>query len=32
VRKLSEEAHQEDLQGSWIERWNASKPRDLPYD
>ncbi len=32
VRKLSEEAHQEALQGSWIERWNASKPRDLPYD
>ncbi len=32
VRQLSEEAHQEDLQGSWIERWNASKPRDLPYD
>jgi 1-acyl-sn-glycerol-3-phosphate acyltransferase len=32
VRKLSEEEHQEELQGSWIERWNASKPRDLPYD
>src|SRR5256885_9473546 len=32
VRALSEDAPQPDLQGSWIERWNASKPRDLPYD
>ena len=32
VRALSKDAPQPDLQGSWIERWNASKPRDLPYD
>ena len=32
VRKLAQEEPQPDLQGSWIERWRASKPRDLPYD
>jgi 1-acyl-sn-glycerol-3-phosphate acyltransferase len=32
VRKLSQDERQPDLQGSWIERWQASKPKDLPYD
>ncbi len=31
VRDLSREPKQENLQGSWIERWNASKPRELVY-
>jgi 1-acyl-sn-glycerol-3-phosphate acyltransferase len=31
VRKLAEEPRQPDLQGSWIERWRASKPRELVY-
>ena len=32
VKQLSNDERQQDLQGSWIERWNASKPKDLPYD
>jgi 1-acyl-sn-glycerol-3-phosphate acyltransferase len=31
VRALAVEAHQPDLQGTWIERWRALKPRDLTY-
>lgn len=31
VRDLSKEPRQPDLQGSWIERWRASKPRELVY-
>jgi hypothetical protein len=31
VRNLSAEARQPDIQGSWIERWTASKPRELRY-
>lgn len=31
VRQLSEEAKQPDLQGTWIERWRALKPRELTY-
>ncbi len=31
VRRLSEEPKQPDLQGSWIERWRALKPRELTY-
>jgi hypothetical protein len=32
VRALATEPRQPDLQGTWIERWNASKPRDLVYE
>ena len=32
VRTLSAEKAQPDLQGDWIERWQASKPRDLRYE
>lgn len=31
VRTLGETHHNEELQGSWIERWRASKPRELVY-
>jgi len=31
VRTLAEAPKNEDLQGSWIERWRASKPRELVY-
>jgi hypothetical protein len=31
VRALATEPRQQDLQGSWIERWKAAKPRDLRY-
>jgi 1-acyl-sn-glycerol-3-phosphate acyltransferase len=31
VRDLSREEMQPALQGSWIERWKASKPRELTY-
>jgi hypothetical protein len=32
VRTLAAEPRQPDIQGTWIERWHASKPRDLPYE
>jgi len=32
VRTLATEPRQPDVQGSWIERWRASKPRDLRYE
>src|SRR5947199_2471027 len=32
VRTLSKESRQQEFQGSWIERWQASKPRDLRYE
>jgi hypothetical protein len=31
VRALATEPRQPDIQGSWIERWKASKPRELRY-
>ena len=31
VRTLAETPKSEDLQGTWIERWRASKPRELVY-
>ncbi|MHB8588038.1 MAG: lysophospholipid acyltransferase family protein [Candidatus Dormibacteraceae bacterium] len=31
VRALATEPSQPEIQGSWIERWNASKPRELRY-
>jgi 1-acyl-sn-glycerol-3-phosphate acyltransferase len=31
VRQLSEEPMQPELQGTWIERWRALKPRELTY-
>jgi len=31
VRALAREPRQPELQGSWIERWRASKPRELVY-
>src|SRR5690348_2689487 len=31
VRDLSKEARQPQLQGGWIERWRASRPRELTY-
>ena len=31
VRSLAREPRQPELQGSWIERWRASKPRELAY-
>ena len=31
VKALSRDPKQEELQGSWIERWRASKPRELVY-
>src|SRR5258706_9156720 len=32
VRALAKESEQPEIQGTWIERWRASKPRDLPYE
>ncbi|GAC1642988.1 MAG: hypothetical protein NVS9B11_12010 [Candidatus Dormibacteraceae bacterium] len=32
VRALATEPRQPDLQGTWIERWKATKPRDLRYE
>jgi 1-acyl-sn-glycerol-3-phosphate acyltransferase len=32
VRTLAAQPEQPDLQGTWIERWKASKPRDLRYE
>lgn len=32
VRSLSAEERQPDIQGTWIERWRASKPRELRYE
>src|SRR4030088_29240 len=32
VRALAAEPRQQDIQGSWIERWQASKPRHLRYE
>ena len=31
VRQLSQEPRQAELQGTWIERWRALKPRELTY-
>jgi hypothetical protein len=31
VRTLAAEAQQPEIQGSWVERWRASKPRELRY-
>jgi hypothetical protein len=31
VRALANEPRQPAIQGSWIERWNASRPRELRY-
>ena len=31
VRRLAKEERQPDVQGTWIQRWRASKPRDLRY-
>src|SRR5579859_4498420 len=31
VRHLSQEPRQPELQGTWIERWQALKPRELTY-
>ncbi len=32
VRTLATESRQPDLQGTWVERWNASRPRELRYE
>jgi len=32
LRALATEPRQPDLQGSWIERWKVSKPRELRYE
>src|SRR3979411_3204720 len=32
VRTLAAQPRQPDLQGTWIERWRAQRPRDLPYE
>jgi 1-acyl-sn-glycerol-3-phosphate acyltransferase len=32
VRALATEPRQPEIQGTWIERWQASKPRDLRYE
>jgi 1-acyl-sn-glycerol-3-phosphate acyltransferase len=32
VRELSAEERKPDIQGSWVERWRASRPRDLRYE
>jgi len=32
VRTLAAEATQPDVQGTWVERWRASKPRELRYE
>jgi hypothetical protein len=31
VRALAEEPRQPELQGTWIERWRALKPREPEY-
>ena len=31
VRALAAEPKQPDIQGTWVERWRAAKPRDLRY-
>jgi hypothetical protein len=31
VRTLAGESRQPDVQGTWIQRWHASRPRDLRY-
>ncbi|HUE68558.1 MAG TPA: lysophospholipid acyltransferase family protein [Candidatus Acidoferrum sp.] len=32
VRTLSADSRQPDVQGTWIERWRATKPRELRYE
>ena len=32
VRALAREPEQPDIQGTWIERWQAKKPRELRYE
>jgi len=32
VRELSAEERKPDVQGTWIERWRASRPRELRYE
>src|SRR6202165_5422305 len=32
VRTLAAKPKQPDIQGTWVERWNASKPRELVYE
>jgi 1-acyl-sn-glycerol-3-phosphate acyltransferase len=32
VRELSAEERKPDIQGTWVERWRASRPRDLRYE
>jgi 1-acyl-sn-glycerol-3-phosphate acyltransferase len=32
VRALALEPKQPDIQGTWIERWRALRPRELPYE
>ena len=32
VRTLSADQRQPDVQGTWIERWHATKPRELRYE
>src|SRR6266550_3131511 len=32
VRTLAAEKGQPDIQGTWVERWKASKPRELRYE
>ena len=32
VRTLSADTRQPDVQGTWIERWRATKPRELRYE
>jgi 1-acyl-sn-glycerol-3-phosphate acyltransferase len=32
VRTLSADERQPDVQGTWIERWHATKPRELRYE
>ena len=32
VRTLAREQRQSDVQGTWIERWQASRPRELRYE
>ena len=32
VRTLSADAREAEVQGTWIERWRASKPRELRYE
>jgi 1-acyl-sn-glycerol-3-phosphate acyltransferase len=32
VRELSAEAKKPDIQGTWVERWRASRPREMRYE